>query len=259
MRVDILTIFPEMFQGPFGASIIKRAQDKGLLKVNLINIRNFSQDRHGTVDDYPFGGGSGMVMKPEPIFAAVESVLDPQRPRPHIVLMSPQGILFNQAKAAGLAKLTHLIIICGHYEGIDERVREELVDEDISIGDYVLTGGELPAMVVVDAVARLIPGVLGKVESAWQDSFSDGLLEYPQYTRPREFRGLSVPDVLLSGNHEQIRRWRREQSLRRTWLRRPDLLARALLTPEDQQILERIKQGSPGQEGINRHNRPDAW
>jgi len=246
VRVDILTIFPEMFVSPLGASIVKRAQDKGLLELNLVNIRDFSQDKHRTVDDYPFGGGVGMVMKPEPILAAAESLINSGEARPYVLLMSPQGTPFTQAKAVELAQISHLMVICGHYEGIDERVREELVDEEISIGDYVLTGGELPAMVVIDALTRLIPGVLGEEDSAWQDSFSEGLLEYPQYTRPREFRGREVPAVLLSGNHEQIRLWRREQALKRTWLRRPELLERITLSRADQLLLRKIQQEANG-------------
>lgn len=246
MRVDIMTIFPEMFVSPFGASIVKRAQDKGLLELNLVDIRDFSHDKHRTVDDYPFGGGVGMVMKPEPIVDAVASLMDPGQARPYVILMSPQGTPFTQAKAVALAQHPHLIVVCGHYEGIDERVREELVDEEISIGDYVLTGGELPAMVVIDALTRLIPGVLGEDDSAWQDSFSEGLLEFPQYTRPREFRGREVPAVLLSGNHEQIRLWRREQALKRTWLRRPELLERLTLSQEDRRLLRKIQQEANG-------------
>ncbi|HHU32272.1 MAG: tRNA (guanosine(37)-N1)-methyltransferase TrmD [Zhaonellaceae bacterium] len=238
MQIDILTIFPKMFESPFQESILKKAQEKGLLKINLIDIRSFSRDKHKKVDDYPFGGGVGMVMKPEPIFEAWEFVCasNPDLPT-KTILLTPQGRTFSQAKAQELSKLKRLILICGHYEGIDERVREQLVDEEISIGDYVLTGGELPAMVLVDAVARLLPGVLGSEESALDDSFSDGLLEYPQYTRPRVYRGLEVPEVLLSGDHEKIRLWRRKQSLLRTRQKRADLLKKARLSEEDKKLL----------------------
>jgi tRNA (guanine37-N1)-methyltransferase len=238
LQIDILTIFPKMFESPFQESILKKAQEKGLLKINLIDIRSFSRDKHKKVDDYPFGGGVGMVMKPEPIFEAWEFVCasNPDLPT-KTILLTPQGRTFSQAKAQELSKLKRLILICGHYEGIDERVREQLVDEEISIGDYVLTGGELPAMVLVDAVARLLPGVLGSEESALDDSFSDGLLEYPQYTRPRVYRGLEVPEVLLSGDHEKIRLWRRKQSLLRTRQKRADLLKKARLSEEDKKLL----------------------
>lgn len=240
MRIDILTLFPEMFAGPFGASIVKRAWEKGLLDINMTNIRDFAHDKHRIVDDYPFGGGAGMVMKPEPIFEAVQHVKQSAgSERARVVLMCPKGRVFNQEMAKDLAKEEHLIFICGHYEGIDERVREKLVDEEISIGDYVLTGGELPAMVVIDALARLIPGVLGEEESFLTDSFYDGLLEYPQYTRPREYEGMKVPDILLSGNHEQIRMWRRKMSLLKTLERRPDLLKEEALQDEDRKLLNK--------------------
>ncbi|OIQ09622.1 tRNA (guanine-N(1)-)-methyltransferase [Moorella thermoacetica] len=241
MRVDVLTIFPEMFTGFLNTSIIKRAREQGRLEVNLVNIRAYARNKHRNVDDYPFGGGPGMVMQAEPIFLAVEDLLPSgETARPPVILMSPQGEAFNQGMAEELAREEHLILICGHYEGVDERVRLALVTREISIGDYVLTGGELPAMVIIDAVTRLLPGVLGAPEGAREDSFAMGLLEYPQYTRPRSFRGLEVPEVLLSGNHEQIRRWRRQQALERTWRRRPDLLARVNLSPEDRRFLEEI-------------------
>ncbi|NLJ76678.1 MAG: tRNA (guanosine(37)-N1)-methyltransferase TrmD [Peptococcaceae bacterium] len=242
MRIDILTLFPEMFAGPFSTSILKRAQDKGLIAVNLIDIRDFSTNKHRTVDDTPYGGGAGMVMSPEAIFKAVENVL---REHPgattRIVLMCPQGRPFNQATALNLAGEENLIFICGHYEGVDERVREELVTDEISIGDYILTGGELPAMVVIDAVTRLIPGVLGDHASVQEESFNNSLLEYPQYTRPREFRGQAVPDILLSGHHEEIRKWRRRQSLIRTLERRPEMLTQLEMTEEDKAILKKLK------------------
>lgn len=241
MRVDVLTIFPEMFTGFLNTSIIKRAREQGRLEVNLVSIRAYARNKHRNVDDYPFGGGPGMVMQAEPLFLAVEDLLPGgEAARPPVILMSPQGEAFNQGMAEELAREEHLILICGHYEGVDERVRLALVTREISIGDYVLTGGELPAMVIIDAVTRLLPGVLGAPEGAREDSFAMGLLEYPQYTRPRSFRGLEVPEVLLSGNHEQIRRWRRQQALERTWRRRPDLLARVNLSPEDRRFLEEI-------------------
>jgi tRNA (guanine37-N1)-methyltransferase len=221
MRVDVLTLFPEMFAGPLDHSILGRAIERGLLQVQLTNPRDFTTDRHRTVDDYPYGGGPGMVMKPGPIFAAVESLAQPGSP---IILLSPQGRVFNQVIAAELARQPRLIVICGHYEGVDERVREHLATDELSIGDYVLTGGELAAMVVIDAVARLLPGVLGAEASAGEESHSQGLLEYPHYTRPPEFRGWTVPEILLSGHHAEIARWRRQQSLLRTAQRRPDLL-----------------------------------
>ncbi|MBE3573022.1 MAG: tRNA (guanosine(37)-N1)-methyltransferase TrmD [Moorella humiferrea] len=245
MRVDVLTIFPEMFSSFLNTSIIKRAREQGRLHVNLVDIRDYARNKHRSVDDYPFGGGPGMVMMAEPIFLAVESLL-PQEgaERPPVILMSPQGEVFNQELAAELSREKHLILICGHYEGVDERVRQFLVSREISIGDYVLTGGELPAMVVIDAVTRLLPGVLGDPVGALEDSFAMGLLEYPQYTRPRSFRGMEVPEVLLSGNHEKIRQWRRRQALERTWRRRPDLLAKLSLSPEDRRLLDEIIKNS---------------
>lgn len=239
MKIDILTLFPEMFAGPFSSSILKRAQECGLVEINLVNIRDFSTNKHHTVDDTPYGGGAGMVMAPEAVFRAVEDVSGKYKGEPsRVVLMCPQGRPFSQAIALELAGETNLVLICGHYEGVDERVREGLVADEISIGDYVLTGGELPAMVVVDAVTRLIPGVLGESASVEEESFNAGLLEYPHYTRPREYRGQAVPDVLLSGHHEEIRKWRRKQSLLRTLERRPELLAEADLTEEDRDILK---------------------
>lgn len=235
MRIDILTLFPGMFRGPFEESIIKRAVERGLLEIGIHNIRDFAPGRHRVADDYPYGGGAGMVMKPEPVFAAVEAV---RRPDSRVILMTPQGRLFTQSIAQDLSRLDHLVLLCGHYEGVDERVRDHLVDDELSIGDYVLTGGELPAMVVVDAVARLVPGVLGAGESAVEESFAAGLLEYPHYTRPPDFRGWRVPQVLLSGNHARISRWRREQSLLRTLRRRPELL-----TPEDWEELRKLGWG----------------
>jgi tRNA (guanine37-N1)-methyltransferase len=238
MHIDIFTLFPAMFEGPFSESILKRACERGLLSIALHNIRDYTSDKHHVVDDYPYGGGVGMVMKPEPIFAAVEAVYQGGP----IILLTPQGRLFNQQIARELAREPRLSLICGHYEGVDERVAEHLVTDQLSIGDYVLTGGELPAMVVVDAVARLIPGVLGADESARDESHSDHLLEYPQYTRPPEFRGWRVPEVLLSGHHAQIARWRRKEALRRTRRRRPDLFAQLeLSSKEDQQLLRELE------------------
>ena len=242
MRIDIVTLFPEMF-APLFHSILKRAQDNGMLAIQVHNLRDFTTDKHRIVDDYPFGGGSGMVMKPEPINAALQYIqgLDPKG-KPRVLLMCPQGRKFTQSYALRLAGEEHLVFLCGHYEGVDDRIRQHLVDEEISIGDYVLTGGELPAMVIIDAIARMLPGVLGAADAASSDSFYTGLLEYPQYTRPREFRGWAVPDILLSGDHGKIARWRRKESLRNTLLRRPDLLENFPLTQEDLQLLAEIKE-----------------
>ncbi len=239
MRFDIFTLFPEMFAGPFAASIIKRAQEMGRVEIALHNIRDFATDKHRMTDDTPYGGGGGMVMKPEPIFAAVESELGNASGVP-VILLTPQGRLFTQEIARELAAHGRLLLVCGRYEGVDERVREHLATDEISVGDYVLSGGEVPAMVIVDAVTRLLPGVLGDPGATGDDSHAAGLLEYPQYTRPSEFRGWDVPEVLLSGNHAGIARWRREQALRRTWKRRPDLLATADLTPAEQAYLEEM-------------------
>ena len=241
MKIDYLTLFPEMFEGVLNHSILKRAQDKGMLNVNTVNFRDFAENKHNQVDDYPFGGGQGMVLKPEPIFNALESLQQTDETR--VVLMCPQGEPFTQEKAQELSEAEHLVFICGHYEGYDERIREHLVTDEISIGDYVLTGGELPAMTMTDAIVRLIPGVLGNQQSHEDDSFQDGLLEFPQYTRPREYRGMTVPDVLLSGNHARIDAWRREQKLLRTYRNRPDLLDKAELTKQDQDILKRYRKG----------------
>jgi tRNA (guanine37-N1)-methyltransferase len=219
-----LTLFPAMFAGPLDESIIKRARAAGRLALNIHNLRDFAHNRHRTVDDRPFGGGPGMLLKPEPLFEAVESIATPVT---HVVLLSPSGRTFSQAIARDLAQREHLLLVTGHYEGFDERVREQLADDELSIGDYVLTNGALPAMVIVDTVTRLLPGVLGDDESALEESFSQGLLEYPHYTRPAEFRGMKVPEVLLSGNHAEIARWRAEQARSRTRERRPDLIPEA--------------------------------
>jgi len=221
MKIDVLTLFPGMFAGPLDESIIKRARNAGLLELTIHNLRDYAHDRHKTVDDRPFGGGPGMLLKPEPIFEAVETIA---RESTRVILLSPSGRPFAQAIAQELAGQPELLLVSGHYEGFDERVREELADDEISIGDYVLTNGALPAMVLIDAVTRLLPGALGDEESANDESFSSGLLEYPQYTRPAEFRGLKVPEILLSGNHAEIAKWRAEHARLRTQQRRPDLL-----------------------------------
>ncbi len=286
MLIQILTLFPEMFRGPFEESITGRAASAGLVEIRVVNLRDYTTDKHHQVDDYPYGGGRGMVMKPEPLFRAVEELSrarsrnwgtvdnpgdnsgkksgsnlgdtpgnnpgknpggnpkdnpgDKFGDNPVVILLSPQGVPFNQKKAAELAACRHLILICGHYEGIDQRVVEHLVDEEISIGDYILTGGELPAMVLTDAVVRLQPGVLS-AEALQEESFEEGLLEYPHYTRPSDFRGMQVPAVLLSGNHAQIKKWRRERSLHNTAGKRPDLLSEAVLTEDDMDYLKTIK------------------
>jgi len=237
MKFTVLTIFPEMF-APLQESILKRAQNTGKIKIGLVNFRSYALDKHKNVDDVPYGGGKGMVLKPEPIFRAVRNLAPPEGKR-KIILLSPQGKLFRQDIASELAGYDDLVLICGHYEGFDERIRS-LVDEEISIGDYVLTGGELAAMVVIDAVARLIPGVLGKTESFINDSHSEGLLEYPQYTRPEEFEGMKVPPILLTGHHANIESWRRKESLRRTFLRRRDLFERLTFKAEDYRLLEEL-------------------
>jgi len=225
MRVDIITIFPKMFDSVFGESIIKRAQAKGKIKIRIHDLRDYTLNKHRKVDDRPFGGGSGMVLAPEPMFRAVEAIkTQDKKHKVQTVLLSPQGNKFSQSMAKKLAKRKHIILLCGHYEGIDERVRQKLADEEISIGDYVLTGGELPAMVLVDALVRLVPGVLGDKNSLNFESFEGNLLEYPQYTRPAVFRGLKVPAILLSGNHKKIESWRKKESLSRTKAKRPDLL-----------------------------------
>lgn len=241
MRIDIITLFPSMFRGPFDESIIKRARKKGILEINLHNLRDFTGDRHRTVDDLPYGGGAGMVMKPEPLFRAVEKVKEEKRSSWKVILLSPQGQPFAQEKAKELAEEEGLIFICGHYEGVDERVREHLIDEELSLGDFVLTGGELAAMVIVDAIARMLPEVLGCKDSIREDSFYQTLLDYPHYTRPAEFRGWKVPGVLISGNHQKIREWRKKKKLENTFKKRPDLLKTAKLSREEEEMLEQIK------------------
>jgi tRNA (guanine37-N1)-methyltransferase len=246
MRFDILTIFPEMFHGPLKFSILKRAQEKGLISIHVHDLRAWTSDKHHSVDDRPFGGGAGMVFKPEPIFLAVEALLEGQPPSAQtaIILLSPQGRVLTQSEAERLAQRERIILISGRYEGVDERVIEHLITDEMSIGDYILSGGELAAMVMVDAVARLLPGVLGHEESAQRDSFAEGILDCPHYTRPADFRGLNVPEVLLSGNHEEIARWRRRKALEKTLRVRPDLLAKAPLNDDDKKLLEEIKKDS---------------
>lgn len=242
MQIDILTLFPEMFSGVFGQSILQKAAEKSAVNYNVVNFREFADNKHSTVDDYPYGGGAGMVLKPQPIFDAVASLREKANNKnPRVILLCPQGERYEQRKAEELAKEDHLIFICGHYEGYDERIREHVVTDEISIGDYVLTGGELGAMVVVDSVVRLLPEVLGNQESHMKDSFSTGLLEHPHYTRPADFRGMKVPDVLLSGNHKFIEEWRNKEALRRTLLRRPDLLEKIELTNEQEKWLKEVK------------------
>ena len=245
LRFDILTLFPGLFCGVFEESIVRRALDAGLVEINLHNIRDYAPGKHHVTDDTPYGGGGGMVMKPEPIFLAVEAVLGhainaPEDVDEPVILLTPQGRLFNQAVASELARWSRIILICGRYEGFDERVREYLANDEISIGDYVLSGGEIPAMVVVEAVTRLLPGALGDPLAAVKDSHAAGLLEYPQYTRPPEYRGYRVPEILLSGHHAEMERWRRQQALRRTWERRPELLAKAELSEADREFLRQL-------------------
>lgn len=244
MRIDILTLFPEMFEGVLSSSIIGKASEKGLVNFQTLNFREYAVNKHGQVDDYPYGGGAGMVLRPEPLFDAVESLLVGQQDRPRIVLMCPQGESYTQKKAEELAKEEHLVFICGHYEGYDERIREHLVTDEISLGDFILTGGELAAMTIIDSVVRLLPGALGNATSAHTDSYSTGLLEHPHYTRPAEFRGWKVPDILLSGHHGNIEQWRKKQSLLRTLQRRPDLLSSIEDQPEWKKLLDEIRNES---------------
>lgn len=246
MIFEILTIFPGMFSSPLEESIVGKARERGLISVRMHNIRDYATDKHQMTDDRPFGGGEGMVMKPEPIVAALRAI-GRDDPPARTILLTPQGRLFNQDIARELSRIPRLILICGRYEGVDERVAEHFIDDQISIGDYILTGGELAAMIIVDAVTRLIPGALGNVDSASADSFSETVLEYPQYTRPQDFEGMTVPGILLSGNHENIRRWRRGQALLRTKLRRPDLFARLDLTSEDLALLQAAQDETRGE------------
>ncbi|HWJ76589.1 MAG TPA: tRNA (guanosine(37)-N1)-methyltransferase TrmD [Niallia sp.] len=241
MKIDVLTLFPEMFEGVLHSSILKKAKEAEKVSYDVINFREYADNKHQTVDDYPYGGGAGMVLKPQPIFDAIADLESKNQTKPRVVLMCPQGERYSQKKAEELAKEEHLIFICGHYEGYDERIREHLVTDEISIGDYVLTGGELGAMVVIDSVVRLLPGVLGKEASHVNDSFSTGLLEHPHYTRPADFRGMKVPDTLLSGNHAHIEKWRERESFRRTLERRPDLLENYPLTDKQKNLLNELK------------------
>ncbi|MGF9942447.1 tRNA (guanosine(37)-N1)-methyltransferase TrmD [Priestia megaterium] len=241
MKIDVLSLFPSMFDGVFGESILKKAQEKNAVELNVVNFREYSTNKHQNVDDYPYGGGAGMVLTPQPIFDAVEKLTETAK-KPRVVLLCPQGERYTQAKAEELAAEEHLIFICGHYEGYDERIREQLVTDEISIGDYVLTGGELGAMVMIDSVVRLLPDVLGNNHSAVQDSHSTGLLEHPHYTRPADFRGLTVPEVLMSGNHKKIEQWRQKESLKRTLLRRPDMLEKMELTEEQKKLVAQLKE-----------------
>lgn len=253
MKIEVLTLFPEMFDGVFGQSIIAKARERGLVHIHLHNFRDFSTSKHGTVDDYPYGGGGGMVLQVEPIYLALQHLFggepmfaewlkcERENRRPRVILTTPQGERFDQAKAQELSREDHLIFICGHYEGYDERIREHLVTDELSLGDFVLTGGEIAAMAMIDSIVRLRKGVLGNNQSALTDSFYNGLLEYPQYTRPASFHGWEVPPVLLSGHHQHIEAWRKKQSLLRTYLRRPDLLAGRKLSEEEQNILDEIK------------------
>ena len=238
MRFDILTIFPELFGSILGESIIGRALQNKIIEINALNIRDFSRDKHKKTDDYPYGGGNGMVMLAQPIYDAYLSIVNKLDYKPRVIYMSPQGRKLDQKFVEELAEYTHLILLCGHYEGVDERVLEEIVDDEVSIGDYVLTGGELPAMVLIDAICRTVPGVLSNEESYSDESHSEGLLEYPQYTRPNEFNNRKVPDVLMSGHHANINKWRRKQSLIRTYLKRPDMLEKTALSKEDRKLLE---------------------
>ncbi len=241
MKIDLVTIFPGILEGPFRESMIKRAVDRGLVEINLVDLRDYTRDRHRQVDDTPYGGGYGMILKPEPIYEAVEDLKSKSvSGTARVILLTPQGRRFNQDAARELSQEKHLIMICGRYEGVDERVRSTLVDDEISIGDYVLTGGELAAAVVVDAVVRLLPGFIAE-EAAANESFSESLLEHPHYTRPPVFRGMEVPSVLQSGNHAEIDRWRRMQSVKRTYERRPDLLEKARLLPDEKAYLEKIE------------------
>jgi tRNA (guanine37-N1)-methyltransferase len=242
MRIDLLTLFPEFFLSPLSQSMLQRAQNLGAIHFRVINLRDFAPDRHQVTDDRPFGGGPGMVLKIEPLVRAIRAVRQDD-PQERVILMSPQGPLFCQDKARELAGMEHLLLICGHYEGVDDRIRL-YIDEELSIGDYILTGGEIPALVVVDAVTRLLPGVLGGEGATDEESFQTGLLEYPHYTRPREFEGQEVPEVLLSGDHRRIARWRRQEALRRTLRLRPDLLARADLSDEDRRFLTSLQEKS---------------
>lgn len=251
MKIDILTLFPDMFNGVLQSSILKKAQENGVFSYHAVDFRDYAFNKHNKVDDYPYGGGAGMVLMPQPIFNAVEAIEKAPDKPPRVILMCPQGERYTQKKAEELAEEDHLIFICGHYEGYDERIREHLVTDEISIGDFVLTGGELGAMVVIDSVVRLLPDGLGNDESAKEDSFSTGLLEHPHYTRPAEFEGHIVPEVLRSGHHGNIETWRKKESLRRTYLRRPDLLKTYNLSEQENKLLEEVKVEEKAKENSN--------
>lgn len=238
MRFDVLTLFPEMFDAVLNESIIGRAKEKNIIEINAVNIRNFADNKHKKVDDYPYGGGSGMVMMAQPIHDAYRSIVEKLDYKPKVIYLSPQGKVFNQNMAKSFREYGHIILLCGHYEGVDERILEEIVDEEVSIGDYVLTGGELAAMVLIDCISRLVPGVLSNEESYLDESHYNGMLEYPQYTRPYDFNGRKVPEILLSGHHANISKWRRRQSIKRTYLKRPDLFEKLNLSQEDVKFLE---------------------
>lgn len=240
MKFDVLTLFPEVINAVLKESIIGRAQEKGILEINAINIRDFSKNKHKKTDDYPYGGGGGMIMTAQPIFDAYLSIVKDLDYKPKVIYLSPQGRVLTQEVVKELSREKHLVLLCGHYEGLDERIIEEIVDEEVSIGDYVLTGGELPAMVLIDSVSRLIPGVLSTEESYSDESHYNGLLEYPQYTRPVEFNGRRVPDILLSGHHANITRWRRKEAIKRTYLKRPDLFERFEPSDDDKKIIEEV-------------------
>ena len=247
MNFDILTLFPEMFEGPLSTSILSRARENNLININTIDIRNYSEDKHNTTDEPPYGGGAGMVLKVNPIYKAWHDIKSNKTEIQHTILLSPQGKTLDQDKVKELSSYKNLTLICGHYEGVDERVRKSIVDEEISIGDYVLTGGELPAMVIVDSVSRMVDGVLGDGNSKKNDSFYEGLLEHPHYTRPREFADMKVPEVLLSGHHAKIKHWRLKKALKRTLIRRPDLLEKKDLTKKEKKLLEEVKREMKGE------------
>ena len=243
MRIDIITAFPDMFEGAFDESIIKRAKDKKLLNINFVNLRDFTKDRHKVIDDYPFGGGGGMILKPEPLFEAIKFAKKQTRKRKKkVVFLTPQGEPYTQNIAWELSELKHLILLCGRYEGIDERIREHLIDREISIGDYVLSGGEIPAMIVVDTLTRLIPGVLGNEDSPLNDSFTSRLLDFPHYTRPAVFKGWEVPEVLRSGNHREIEKWRQGKAFERTFKARPDLIEKVEMTREEKKLIKELEE-----------------
>lgn len=244
IRFDVLTLFPEMFEAVLGGSITGRAMEKGILEMNFINIRDFSKDKHRKTDDYPFSGGGGMLMTPQPIYDAYMSVAKDLESKPYTVFLSPQGAVFNQKKAVELSKKDRIVFLCGHYEGVDQRVLDMIVDEEISIGDFVLTGGEIPAMAVIDSVSRMVPGVLAEESSYTNESHFSGLLEYPQYTHPQEFMGVKIPEILVSGHHKNIENWKREQSLLATLKKRPDLLEKAELTDSDREFLKQFDKKS---------------